>query len=272
MSVYFEKANVYGFIGTGKKVKVGHIPITDSSLFPVGGKIFYIDSSSDEVVKFYDANGDIMENVAVGDTPFAYKVVSQGTSGRDKYYVFHDQLFTSKRWTYYENGEYVYNSLGVENGIGKGKSNTALVMSADNGKYITPDSNGEATCWYIIKQMRDNLYGGCDDWFLPSRAELEELRKAIGFQVITTSDDPVVLSAGAVTGGSIAGTADGNTHYRDSDTTRTCYPSATKFLDNHFWSSSEYSAQDAWTWNYYNQAWHNSGKGSGYGVAGVRAF
>ena len=265
------KENVYGLTGTGKKVRIGHVTEVEADLFPVGGKIFYIDNTSDRVVEFYDQYGDLIENVEVGDSPYAYKVVYQG-SGKDKYYVYFDTLYTSKRWTYYEDGAYVYNSLGTEDGIGKGKSNTALVMAADNGKYVTPDSNGMATCWYTIKQMRDNLYGGCDDWFLPSRAELEELRKAIGFQVVTTSDNPVILPAGAVTGGVIAGTADGQAHYRDYQTTRTCYPSATKFLDNYMWSSSEYSAQNAWYWIANSQFWYYASKGYYYSVCAVRAF
>ena len=265
------RENVYGFTGTGKKVRIGHVTETEADLFPVGGKIFYIDETSDEVVEFFDQYGDVIENVQVGDSPYAYKVVNQG-SGKDKYYVYFDTLYTSKRWTYYEDGAYVYNSLGTENGIGKGKSNTALVMAADNGKYVTSDSNGVATCWYTIKQMRDNLYGGCDDWFLPSRAELEELRKAIGFQVVTTSDDPVILSAGSVTGGVIAGTADGQAHYRDYQTTRTCYPSATKFLDSYMWSSTEYSAQDAWLWYYDAQYWADYTESYGLSVCAVRAF
>ena len=266
------KENVYGLTGTGKKVRIGHVTEVEADLFPVGGKIFYIDETSDRVVEFYDQYGDLIENVSVGDSPYAYKVVSEGSSGKDKYYVYWDEMFTSKRWTYYENGSYVYNSLGTQDGIGKGKGNTAIVMAADSGKYITNDSNGVATLWYTLKQMRDNKYGGCDDWFVPSKAEIEELRKAIGFQVVTTSDDPVILSAGAVTGGVIAGTADGQAHYRDYSTTRTCYPSATKFLDNYIWASSEYSAQGAWFWHYGAQVWDGSGKHSGYSFFAVRAF
>lgn len=266
------KENVYGLTGTGKKVRIGHVTEVEADLFPVGGKIFYIDSASDRVVEFYDQYGDLIENVAVGDTPYAYKVISEGTSGKDKYYVYYDNLYTSKRWTYYENGAYVYNSLNAGDGIGKGKTNTATVMSADSGKYVTNDSNGVATIWYSIKEMRDNLIGGCNDWFVPSKAELEELRKAIGFQVVTTSDDPVILSAGAVTGGVIAGTADGQAHYKDYNTTRTCYPSATKFLDSYIWSSSESSAQYAWTWSCIRQNWYDGDKDGTASLCAVRAF
>ncbi len=78
---------------SGKKVRIGHVTEVEADLFPVGGKIFYIDSTSDRVVDFYDQYGDLVENVAVGDTPYAYKVISEGTSGKDKYYVYYDNLW-----------------------------------------------------------------------------------------------------------------------------------------------------------------------------------
>ena len=266
------KENVYGLTGTGKKVRIGHVTEVEADLFPVGGKIFYIDPTSDREVDFYDQYGDLIENVAVGDTPYAYKVISNGESGKDKYYVYWDSLFTSKRWTYYENGAYVYNSLGTADGIGKGKTNTALVMAADSGKYITNDSNGQATIWYSLKGMNDAKKGGCDDWFVPSKAELEELRKAITFIKQADADPAPTMTAGPVTGGVIAGTADGAEHKKSYNGYTTYYPSATKFLDSYIWSSFEYSAQNAWRWNPNNQAWDNYFKNSTTSLCAVRAF
>ena len=266
------REHVYQFTGTGKKVECGYVTETEEDMFYVGGMIFYIDETSDEIVEFFDQYGDPIEDVAVGDKPYCYRIVSQGESGKDKYYVYHDQLFTSKRWTYYENDAYVYNLLGTANGIGKGKSNTAIVMAADDGKYITNNSNGYATIWYTLKQMRDNLYGGCDDWFIPARAELEELRKAIGFIKQPSSDPAPEMTAGAVTGGTIAGVADGQVHSKAYDGNTTYYPSATKFLDNYIWSSSEYSAQNAWYWYCSHQAWDNYYKRNYYSFVAVRAF
>ena len=82
------------------------------------------------------------------------------------------------------------------------------------------------------------------------------------------------MSAGKVTGGVIAGTADGQAHYRDyeSNNTRTCYPSATKFLNNYIWSSSEYSGQDAWFWNGNSQYWNYGHKDTSLSVFFARAF
>ena len=266
-------ADVYGFTGMGKKIKIAHMKEHSLECFPVGGTIFYIDETADGVYEFYDINENLIHNVKVGDRPYAYRVVTPGT--KDKYYVYHDEMYTSKRWTYYKDGNFVYEAIGsLSQAVGAGKTNTNIMMARDNGAYVTADSNGIPTIWYQLQQTRLAKAGGCDDWFIPSQQEIEELRKAIGFKVITTSDDPVILPAGKVTGGVIAGTADGQAHYKDyeSNNTRTCYPSETKFLNNYIWSSCEYSAQDAWLWYYFSQNWYNSNKYNNLSVFFARAF
>ena len=266
-------ADVYGFTGMGKKIKIAHMKEHSLECFPVGGTIFYIDETADGVYEFYDINENLIHNIKVGDRPYAYRVVTPGT--KDKYYVYHDEMYASKRWTYYKDGNYVYEAIGsLSQAVGAGKSNTNIMMTRDNGAYVTADSNGTPTIWYQLQQTRLAEAGGCDDWFIPSQQEIEELRKAIGFQVITTSDDPVILPAGKVTGGVIAGTTDGQAHYQDrpDSTVRTCYPSATKFLNNYIWSSSEYSAQTAWLWGYDYQAWYYVSKTNNLSVFFARAF
>ena len=91
---------------------------------------------------------------------------------------------------------------------------------------------------------------------------------------MTPADEPIILPAGKVTGGVIAGTADGQAHYRDytNNNTRTCYPSETKFLNNYIWSSSEYSSQGAWGWGCNGQFWANYGENNNLSVFFARAF
>ena len=272
MSVEF-LMDIYGLTPMGKKIKIGHAKeIVEKCRF-VGGKIFYIDPSADGEYQFYDKFGEPINDVKVGDSPYAYEVITQGT--KDKYYIYHDEMYTSKRWTYYKDGDYVYEAIGsLSQAVGAGKSNTQIMMARDNGAYVTADSNGIPTIWYQLQQTRLAKAGGCDDWFIPSQQEIEELRKAIGFNVITTSDEPVILSAGAVTGGVIVGTPDGQAHYKDrpNSTVRTCYPSATKFLNNYIWSSSEYSANYSWSWDYNYQSWGNFNKDNNLSVFFARAF
>ena len=162
-------------------------------------------------------------------------------NGKKKYYIFYPQIWGSKRWTWYDtsdpdNPAYVYESLGTTNAIGSGKTNTDIVMAADSGAYVTNNSNGVATVWYIIQQMRDGNYGGCNDWFLASRAELEELR-------LFMNAHPEVLTELNITNW---------------------------FSNNYIWSSAENSAQNAWNWNYNDQNWNNNNKNNNNSVCGVR--
>ena len=251
-------------------ISFGGAPVTRKS---VGGKIYYIDSSATTgIYRFFDANGDEVAAPVVGTdcSGWTYEVVG---ATKDKYYVFDDYSRGECRWTYYDNGAFVFNSIGgTSRNIGYGKSNTEIIMAADNGAYISSDSSGKPTAWYLLQQMRNDLIGGCDDWYIPSALEGEELRKAIGFETITTSDEPVVVPAGAVTGGNIPGIPDGQTHYKDYNTTRTCYPAETKFLSRYYWSSSEDSSADARVWKTNRQIWNSNGKGDSMHFFAVRSF
>ena len=207
---------------------------------PVGGKIFYIDYTSDGIYEFFDANGNLIKNVQVGDRPYYYRVIKKGS--KDKYYVYHDEIYSNLRWTYCKDKGYVYESLGTSNDIGSGKTNTEKVMAKDNGVYITVNSNEFPTIWYQLQQIRNAKAGGCDDWFIPSLYEVEKLRKAI--------------KSGIIAGGAIAGSS-----YSDS-----------VFNSKWLWSSSDYSDQHAWFWSYDYQHWDSSYKDNHFSAFFVRAF
>ena len=269
--------NVYGLTRQYERIKIASaVIIADAN--PVGGTIFYIDNTADGTYEFFDADGNTIENVDVGDRPYAYKVVTPGT--KDKYYVYHDELYEGN-WTYYKDGAYVYEHLGMSESMGSGKTNTETVMARDNGAYIAADSNGIPTIWYRLQQARLAKVGGCNDWFIPSRDEAEELRNAIGFQTTSETAGPAILPAGKVTGGVIAGTADGQAHYIQlASDNYVCYPSATKFLDTVMWSSSENTytpdrTMYAYCWMPIGQRWFASSmfsKGDSLSVFFIRAF
>ena len=165
-------ADIYGITGMGKKIKMGHMKELSEECFLVGGKIFYIDETADGTYEFYDYNENLIHDVKVGDSPYAYRVIVPGT--KDKYYVYHDEMYTSKRWTYYKDGAYVYDaigSLGVE--IGRGKTNTSTMMARDNGAYVTADSNGTPTIWYQLQLTRQAKAGSCDDCIIHSIKRFE---------------------------------------------------------------------------------------------------
>ena len=213
-----------------------------SDIFPVGGTIFYIDDDEDVDGKyeFFDAKGNLIKRVQVGDRPYAYRVIEKGQY--DMYYVYHDKVYDNLRWTYSEDGKYVYEYLDTSTKIRTGKKNTEKVMNKDWGAYISADSDGCPTIWYQLQQIRNARVGGCDDWFVPSKCEIDELRLAI--------------ESGNITGGIIAGSS-----YKESI-----------FTYKWIWSSGEYSSQYAWSWGSNGQYWYGSFKGSNFPVFFTRAF
>ena len=226
---------------TAKIIK--NVRNTDTTLIdrkPVGGTIFYIDDTADGIYEFFDADGNPIESVKVGDKPHSYRVVKKG--GKDKYYVYYDEIYAYTAWTYCDDGVFMYEPIGTHNDIGSGKINTAMILTKDNGAYITEDSSGIPTIWYQLQQARNAEVGGCNDWFVPSFKEIEELRKAI--------------KSGTVIGGTIAGSA-----YEES-----------LFSNRSIWSSSEYSFDTAGLWNYYYQGWGNGEKYGALSTFFVRSF
>ena len=211
---------------------------------PVGGTIFYIDDTTDGIYEFFDADRNLIKDIKVGDKPYYYRVLEKGT--KDKYYVYHDEMHTAKRWTYLKDESFVYDAINLlGKGIGKGKTNTEIMMARDNGAYVTANSSGCPTIWYQLRRARGTKVGGCNDWFVPSKGEAEALRLAI--------------KSGSIIGGEIAGAS-----YKESI--------FSKYGGYYIWSSSEYSSQYAWYWSYGGQNWSNSSKDGGLSVFFARAF
>ena len=204
---------------------------------PVGGTIFFIDNTADGKYEFFDIDGNLMENAQVGDRPYYYRIIEKGS--KDKYYVYRDRAY-SGLWTYYEKGSYAYDLLDTSEDIGSGKANTEKAMANDS--YVTADAKGYPTIWYQLQQVRDDEVGGCDDWFVPSVDEFEELRKAV--------------ESGSVRGGAVAGSS---------------YDTSV-FKNKYLWSSSETSLLSAYAWDREDQYWDGVGKYGLFSVLFTRVF
>ena len=168
-----------------------------------------------------------MSNVSVGSTPSYYKVLTAGS--KDKYYVYHDEIYTSLKW-----GKYGTATGATGTAIGTGKSNTATLLATD----AVSSTN---TIWYKLQQVCDASIGGCSDWFVPSKDEVEELRLAV--------------NSGNIMGGAVAGSSYGNSIFKQ-DWLR---------------SSSEHSSSFAWLWMSNEWRYDFSKNLAGY-VFFVRAF
>ena len=105
-----------------------------------------------------------------------YKVGDIGPAGG---WIFYDKGSYSDGWRYLEaapsdinikqslyNGNYSvwgdYGSFRTKTGIGTGKSNTAIIVSKVSNEW---SPNAATVC-------NDYVCSGCNDWFLPSKAEL----------------------------------------------------------------------------------------------------
>lgn len=202
----------------------------------VGGTIFYIDDAAGGEYQFFDAEGNVIENAGVGDRPYAYRVIRKGS--KDKYYVYHDELCEG-RWSNREDDEDEISeneSLGTSEDTGSGRTNTGIAMATSGsfGRY--------PTIWYRLQQIRNVKAGGCNDWFIPSKDEVEKLRLAI--------------KSGSITGGTIA---------------RSSYD-ASAFGNKYLWSSSEYSSQSVWLWSPFYHLWGGYYKYGDSFVFFIRAF
>lgn len=154
---------IYGFDDLGRKIPTGSY---DDGYNPVGGRIFYIDSNSDETVKFYDSNFNELSSVAVGDTPSYYKVTSAGVSGKEKYFVYTDTIGENKYWGYYniEVPVHAYSEPG--------KLCTSETLAVEDTSIYHTGSIWE----WIVNQNNNNL-NYCNDWYIGSNGEIQNLRE-----------------------------------------------------------------------------------------------
>jgi uncharacterized repeat protein (TIGR02543 family) len=124
----------------------------------------------------------------------------------------------------------VENGTGTE--IGDGKANTeALVAAMGSGAYVSNDSGNDVTTANYAARLCDILeVGAYDDWFLPSKDELNEM-------------------------------------YQNWDTNK-----QGDFYGDSYWSSSEGSADDAWSQYFSSGNQYSYSRNYGERVRAVRAF
>jgi len=115
-------------------------------------------------------------------------VYSIGDAGPAGGLVFYDKGFYSDGWRYLEAapsdiGSFAFgyyrpdkensNRIGTFLDVGSGKYNTErLVKQMDMDGKAYSDNSGEGVKEYAARKCLDYSNGGCDDWFLPSRDEL----------------------------------------------------------------------------------------------------
>ena len=128
---------------------------------PVGGVIARIYSTSDEDVKFFDSSFSPLSDVAVGDQPAYYQIVS-GSSPKYLVAELSRSYARDKQWAP-ANGTFI-GATSTTNG----RENTDKVMAWNNGEYAQKSS----LVWGWLAAANQNALGGCSDWYIPSSSEL----------------------------------------------------------------------------------------------------
>lgn len=154
--------------GTSKDINFG------GDKLPIGGRIFYIDPSDNGATySFYNNNGSKITNQTVsGLANAAYYSVS-GTPTKDKFYAYCTNdgtptgsilIGSSLQW-----GGQGESQGTTADTIGSGKTNSATL--------VNKLGNTSGTIWYWIKNtLNQALKNGCNDWFIGSKAEMDQLR------------------------------------------------------------------------------------------------
>lgn len=142
----------------------------------------------------YSGDGNLTvgtnNNTIAVTTGEGYSLRDMGPGGG---YIFYDKGSYSNGWRYLEaaragwsgsayDPSYIYGhympdgstntTMGTTTGVGTGEANTlALVSSMQNTAYNYTYGGG-TTANYAAKMCADHTGGGCEDWFLPSKDEL----------------------------------------------------------------------------------------------------
>lgn len=133
---------------------------------PVGGRIFYIDSDNGATYKFWDSNDNVLSTQTVAGLANAtkYQVIS-GVPSSDKFYVYNPTLENWRAWG--KSGTLIDITT---DGIGKGKTNTNTALAQSGWE--------TGTIFSYIQYCRAMSVGSCDDWYIGSVAEQDQLRQS----------------------------------------------------------------------------------------------
>lgn len=149
---------------------------------PAGGIIFY-DCDADNTEDDPDGADGLLSSVcgwryleaAPGNLLLNDTTPAIGKPSTSNKFVFGYYRIAPLGKNLYVNGVDTYDSHCTGTAIGTGEKNTDLLVSAMKGAAYTEDEGSDTTEYYAAKLCSDLVYNGYDDWFLPSKDELNLL-------------------------------------------------------------------------------------------------
>ena len=137
--------------------------LPQGELKPIGGVIFYEDMFAGGSYRLYDKDKNVTSDKSKA---VYYEIVIPGSGPR--FYAVDLKLEGPYRWTRQNQ------KIGVEGtDIGMGKFNTLTVLETeDHSPYPDP------SLWKALTERNKNFVGGCNDWFVGSRDEVDEVLKS----------------------------------------------------------------------------------------------
>ena len=141
------------------------LTLGQDNLRPIGGIIFFEDTTSDGEYKLFDK--DRKETTDLTKAVY-YEVVRQGT--KDRFYVVDTKtgLTGPYRWCHMDQ------DLGIKGtSIGDGRHNTQVALDAPDSS-VYKDHN----LWDEVRKHNSDAVGGQSDWFIGSKDEIDKLIKS----------------------------------------------------------------------------------------------
>ena len=161
-------------------------PEPEIEYLSLGGKVFLDNGDNGATYAFYDSGKNEITYTDLASLSDAVYYSVEGTPTKDRFYVvasdsnqadynsdYGVNLSDSLCWGYYG-----ITTDATTNSIGSGKTNTAKVLAiTDTSTYNLANGGPYQSIWEWLNDVNTNEYGGCNDWFIGSRAEYDALRE-----------------------------------------------------------------------------------------------
>lgn len=184
----------------------------------IGGKIFYDAGDNGATYTFYNSSGNVITDTSISGLQNAVSYTVKGTPSSDRFYAVYPSMLDSGKyvyWGFYRNADIKSSGGNIVNtgtAIGTGKTATQAILhyidtyasserassrkpssdisqSSPNGYNLYKNCGGNYNyLWDVIRDANNNLLEGHNDWFIPSKDEMNQIIISKAISDITGSN------------------------------------------------------------------------------------